>query len=88
MLFQIGQTAENCKTLEPSIVWAAPASLAAHARGDERAVSVLKGTRSAHTQAALTGARTTPSARADAHGRKERRTPNNKQDRGLIVVNI
>ena len=36
---------------------------------------VSKGVRSAHTQAALTGARTTPSARADANGRKEDEPP-------------
>ena len=41
---------------------------AAHARGAERVVSVPKHVRSAYTQASLTGARTTPSARADARG--------------------
>ena len=46
---------------------AAPASFAAHARGAERVLSVPKGVRSADTQAALTGARTTPSAGADAN---------------------
>ena len=52
-----------------------PSVAAAHARGDERAVSVPKCVRSAHTQAALTGARTTPSERADANGRKEHEPP-------------
>ena len=51
-------------------MWAAPASFEAHARGDQRVVSVPKGVRSADTQAALTGARTTPSVGADGHGRR------------------
>ena len=61
--------------LRPSHMLAAPASFSAHARGDQRVVSVSKGVRSAHTQAALRGARTTPSARADANGSKVRRDP-------------
>ena len=51
----------------PSVVCGACAGI--RARRD-----VSKGVRSADTQAALTGARTTPSARADAHGRIVRRT--------------
>ena len=52
-----------------------PSVAAVHARGKERVVSVPKGVRSADTQAALTGARTTPSERADANGRKEHEPP-------------
>ena len=52
-----------------------PSVAAVHARGKERVVSVIKGVRSAHTQAALTGVRTTPSAGADANGRKEDEPP-------------
>ena len=48
---------------------------AVHERSDERVASVPKGVRSAHTQAALTGARNTPSERADANGRKEDEPP-------------
>jgi hypothetical protein len=48
-----------------------PSVAAAHERGAKRVVSVPKCVRSAHTQEALTGARTTPSERADANGRKE-----------------
>ena len=36
-----------------------PSVAAVHERGDERVVSIPKGVCSAHTQAALTGARTT-----------------------------
>ena len=52
-----------------------PSVAAVHERGDERVVSIPKGVCSAHTQAALTGAGTTPSVGADANGRKVRRTP-------------
>ena len=62
-----GQTAE---ILEPSIVWASPASLR-RMSGPPSASQALPKASVAQTQAALTGARTTPSARADANGRKE-----------------
>ena len=52
-----------------------PSVAAVHERGDERVVSIPKGVRSAKTQEALTGARTTPSERADANGRKEDEPP-------------
>ena len=62
-----------------------PSVAAAHARGAERVVSVPKGVRSADTQAALTGARTTPSAGADANGRKVRRhTPTSQTSQPLV----
>ena len=76
MLFQIGQTAakigQNSRTVNRV---GCPSVAAVHERGDERVVSIPKGVCSAHTQAALTGARTTTSARADANGRKVRRDP-------------
>ena len=52
-----------------------PSVAAAHARGAERVVSIPKGVRSAKTQEALTGARTTPSERAAANDRKEDEPP-------------
>ena len=74
-MFFSAKRRKKAEIYEASNLLAAPASFEVHARGDQRVVSVPKGVRSAHTQAALTGARTTPSERADANGRKEDEPP-------------
>ena len=85
--FQIGQTAakigQNSRTVNRV---GCPSVAAVHERGDERVVSIPKGVCSAHTQAALTGARPTPSARADANGSKVRRDPPKRCTRLLNVA--